>query len=85
MNPFPLVVAMLRRHAGDSVAFIAADRARGRPRRRDHGAGAGPSKGSARAADRFDLIVAAPGSQTDLLLKVVFLQPGSVELLRASR
>ncbi len=27
-------------------------------------------QGSARAADRFDLVVAAPGSQTDLLLKV---------------
>jgi putative ABC transport system permease protein len=38
--------------------------------------------GSARASDRFDLIVAAPGSQTDLLMRVVFLQPGSVELLQ---
>ena len=38
-------------------------------------------KGSARAADRFDLVVAAPGNTTDLLLKVVYLQPGSVELL----
>ena len=40
------------------------------------------AKGSARASDRFDLVVAAPGSQTDLLLKVVFLQPGSVELIQ---
>ena len=39
-------------------------------------------QGSARAADRFDLVVAAPGSTTDLLLKVVYLQPGSVELLQ---
>ena len=81
MNPFPLVLAMLRRHAVVSVAFIvlialavglgAAITAQERALR----------KGSARAADRFDLIVAAPGSQTDLLLKVVFLRPGSVELL----
>lgn len=37
--------------------------------------------GSARAADRFDLIVSAPGSQTDVLFKTVFLRPGTVELL----
>lgn len=38
-------------------------------------------QGSARAADKFDLIVAAPGSQTDLLLSAVFLRPSAVELL----
>ena len=37
--------------------------------------------GSARAADRFDLVVSAPGSQTDVLFKTVFLRPGTVELL----
>jgi putative ABC transport system permease protein len=37
--------------------------------------------GSARAADRFDLIVAAPGSQTDVLLTAVFLRPGTTKLL----
>jgi putative ABC transport system permease protein len=37
--------------------------------------------GSARAADRFDLIVAAPGSQTDALLTSVFLRPGAPRLL----
>lgn len=37
--------------------------------------------GSAKASDRFDLIVGAPGSQIDLLMRVVFLQRGSVELL----
>jgi putative ABC transport system permease protein len=84
MNPFPLVVAMLRRHAIVSAAFVvlvalavgvgAALTAQERALR----------SGSARAADRFDLIVAAPGSQTDLLLKVVFLQPGSVELLEGA-
>ena len=37
--------------------------------------------GSARAADRFDLVVAAPGSRTDALLTSVFLQPGSARLL----
>ena len=81
MNPFPLVGAMLRRDVATSVAFVvlialavglaAAITAQERALRR----------GSARAADKFDLIVAAPGSQTDLLLKVVFLRPGSVELI----
>jgi putative ABC transport system permease protein len=81
MNPLPLVHAMLRRDATTSGVFIllialavgiaAAITAQERALR----------TGSARAADRFDLIVAAPGSQTDLLLKVVFLRPGSVELL----
>ena len=35
-----------------------------------------------RNADKFDIIVAAPGSQIDLLLRVVFLQPGAVELIQ---
>lgn len=81
MNPFPLVVAMIRRHPVVCVTFVllialavgigAAITAQERALR----------SGSARAADRFDIIVAAPGSQTDLLLRVVYLQPGAVELL----
>lgn len=81
MNPFPLVVAMVRRHPVICVTFVvlialavgigASITAQERALR----------SGSARAADRFDLIVAAPGSQTDLLLRVVYLQPGSVELI----
>ena len=39
-------------------------------------------QGSARAADRFDLIVGAPGSQTELLMNIVYLQPSAVELLK---
>ncbi|MCW5696203.1 MAG: ABC transporter permease [Bauldia sp.] len=81
MNPLPLVIALARRHAVVCTAFVvlialtigigAAITAQERALR----------SGSARASDRFDLIVAAPGSQTDMLLRVVFLQPGSVELL----
>lgn len=81
INPLPLVIAMMRRHAVICTSFVvlialavgigAAITAQERALR----------SGSARASDRFDLIVAAPGSQTDLLLRVVFLQPGSVELL----
>ena len=38
-------------------------------------------KSSARAAEPFDIIVAAPGSQTDVLLSSVFLRTGTLELL----
>jgi putative ABC transport system permease protein len=82
MNPLPVAFAMMRRHAVICGAFVflialavgtgGAITAQERALRH----------GSARAADPFPLIVAAPGSQTDLLLKVVFLQPGSVELLQ---
>lgn len=37
--------------------------------------------GSARAADRFDLVVGAPGSETQLVLSSVFLQPAPLPLL----
>ena len=41
-------------------------------------------RGSARAADKFDLIVAAPGSQTDAVLAAIYLRPGTVPLLSAA-
>jgi putative ABC transport system permease protein len=82
MNPLPLAFAMMRRNAVVCGAFVvlialavgvgAAITSQERALRH----------GSARAADRFDLVVAAPGSVTDLLLKVVYLRPGSVELLQ---
>jgi putative ABC transport system permease protein len=76
MNPLPVILAALRRFRwtalaftllvaagiGLAVALVSQERAL--------------RTGSARAADRFDLLVAAPGSQTDLLLAAVFLRPG---------
>ncbi|WP_210483431.1 FtsX-like permease family protein [Microvirga antarctica] len=38
--------------------------------------------GSARAADSFDLIVGAPGSETQLVLSTVFLQPSPLPLMK---
>ncbi|WP_334175250.1 ABC transporter permease [Pseudoxanthobacter sp.] len=40
--------------------------------------------GSARAADRFDLVVGAPGSETQLVLSAVFLEPAPLPLVRGS-
>jgi putative ABC transport system permease protein len=37
--------------------------------------------GSARAADKFDLIIGAPGSDTQLVLSSVFLQPAALPLM----
>jgi len=37
--------------------------------------------GSARAADKFDLVVGAPGAETQLVLSSVFLQPGAMPLV----
>ena len=81
MNPWPIVRAFLVRHRWTALAFVFL-------------VAAGVSlavalvsqeralrTGSARAADRFDLIVAAPGSQIDVLLTAVFLRPGTTKLL----
>ncbi|SFC89460.1 FtsX-like permease family protein [Pragia fontium] len=38
-------------------------------------------EGSARAADRFDLVIGAAGSETQLVLSTVFLQPSLLPLL----
>jgi len=81
MNPWPLIRAALARYRWSALAFVALV-----------AAGVALSvaivsqeralrSGSARAADRFDLIVAAPGSRTDSLLATVFLRPGSSQLL----
>ncbi|GEO81353.1 FtsX-like permease family protein [Pararhodospirillum oryzae] len=40
--------------------------------------------GSARAASAFDLVVGAPGSETQLVLSSVFLQPAALPLLPGS-
>lgn len=81
MNPLPVVRAMLRRNpftAGLFVLVIALAVALGIAISAQERA---LRQGSARAADRFDLLVAAPGSQTDLLLSAVYLRPSAVELL----
>jgi putative ABC transport system permease protein len=81
MNPWPLIRAALMRYRFSALAFVLLV-----------AAGVALSvaivsqeralrNGSARAADKFDLVVSPPGSRTDSLLTAVFLRPGSGQLL----
>ena len=77
----PLVVGLLRKHLSTSLTFtlliacsvaisiglIAQER--------------GLREGTARAADKFDLIVAAPGSEITAMLAAVYLQPTALPLI----
>lgn len=77
----PLVVGLLRQHLSISLTFtlliacsvaisiglIAQER--------------GLREGTARAADKFDLIVAAPGSEITAMLAAVYLQPTALPLI----
>jgi len=82
VNPFPIIMTLFRRSRATVLLFIGlvalaialgvAISAQERALR----------QGSARAADRFDLIVGAPGSQTELLMNIVYLQPSAIELLK---
>lgn len=81
MNPLPMVAAMFRHNRlplvffvilmAFSVALGVAITSQERAFR----------QGSARAADKFDLLVGAPGSQFDLVLSAVYLRVSSMELL----
>jgi len=83
MNPLPVVVAELRRNWFGALAVVAlvaigvalatALSAQERALR----------EASARAADRFDLVVGRPGSPTQLVLTTVYLQAAPLELLPA--
>ncbi|WP_109468358.1 ABC transporter permease family protein [Albibacillus kandeliae] len=79
--PWPLVRAILWRFRGASALFVlliaisvgmgigllAQER--------------GLRRGTAQAADKFDLIVSAPGSELTVMLAAVFLQPSDMPLL----
>ncbi|MDR2113355.1 MAG: FtsX-like permease family protein [Candidatus Accumulibacter sp.] len=81
MNPFPLVLADLRRNRplawlivllvalalAVGIMVISQERAL--------------RQGSARAADDFDLLIGAPGSPTQLVLSTVYLQARAIPLL----
>lgn len=81
MNPWPMVLADLRalRWTAPAIVLlvalaIATGIAIGAQER-------ALRQGSARAADDFDLIIGAPGSQTQLLMSAVYLQPEALPLI----
>lgn len=81
MNPWPVIRAALLRYRFSALAFallVAAGVALAVAILSQERA---LRSGSARAADRFALIVAPPGSRTDALFTGVFLRPGSSQLL----
>lgn len=81
MNPFLVVRATIARHRGTYLLFIllvAVATAIGVGITTQEAA---LRIGSARAADKFDLVVAAPGSETDVVLAAIYLRPGTVPLL----
>lgn len=81
MNPLLVVKATIARHLGSYALFtllVAAATAIGVAITAQEAA---LRIGSARAADKFDLVVAAPGSQTDVVLAAIYLRPGTVPLL----
>ena len=83
-RPWPLVRALLVRHRGvaaTSVALIAFAIALGVALLAEE---RGLRQASARAAERFDLIVAVPGSDVTAMLATVYLQPTALPLLPLS-
>lgn len=81
MNPFVLILAILRRHRLITLLFVAIVAL-------SVALGVGVlnqekalRQGTTTAADKFDIIIGAPGSHTDLLLSSVYLQPKQVELI----
>lgn len=83
--PWPLVRAMLRRFRAVNAVFmalIAVSVALGIGLTAQERA---LRAGSARAAERFDLIVGAPGSEITLMLAAVYLQSSDVPLLTGAQ
>jgi putative ABC transport system permease protein len=66
-----LFVALIAVSVGIGVGLIAQER--------------GLRQGTARAADKFTLVVTAPGSEVTMLLAAVYLQPTDVPLLSGER
>ncbi|NIY73999.1 FtsX-like permease family protein [Marivivens donghaensis] len=80
-TPWPLVKAIIWRFRVPSVMFIVLIAV-------SVGLGVGLlaqerglRKGTAQAADKFDLIVSAPGSELSVMLAAVFLQPSDMGLI----
>jgi putative ABC transport system permease protein len=81
LNPWPVVLADLRRSRAGAIAIVllvalavalgVAVSAQERALR----------EGSTRAAAAFDLLIGAPGSESQLVLSTVYLQPAALDLV----
>jgi hypothetical protein len=81
VNPLPVIMAAVVRHRITFLIFVilvAIATATGVGITAQEAA---LRNGSARAADKFDLVIAAPGSQTDVVLAAIYLRPGTVPLI----
>jgi putative ABC transport system permease protein len=85
LSPWPLVRAMLGRFGAANAVFVGLIAIA-------VGIGVGLTaqerglrRGSARAAEKFDLIVGAPGSEITLMLAAVYLQPSDVPLISGAQ
>ena len=81
LAPWPLIRAMLGRFGLANVVFVGLIAVA-------VGIGVGLTaqerglrQGSARAAEKFDLVVGTPGSEITLMLATVYLQPSDVPLI----
>lgn len=84
-RPFAVIRAMLRRAAGTAALFvglIAVALALGLILTAQE---RGLRQASARAADPFDIVVAAPGSEVTAMLASVYLQPADLPLLTGAQ
>jgi putative ABC transport system permease protein len=82
MNPLLVIKATIARHRGTYLLFmllVAVATAIGVGITAQEAA---LRAGSARAADKFDLVIAAPGSQADVVLAAIYLRPGTVPLVQ---
>jgi putative ABC transport system permease protein len=80
-NPFPVIAADVKQAKGGVIAIIVLIAVA-------VGLGVGISaqeralrEGTTRAADAFDLLVGARGSETQLVLSTIYLQPSPVDLI----
>lgn len=80
-NPWPVIRAALWRYRVSALAFVLLVAAGVTLSVAIVSQERALRSGSARAAERFDLLVAPPGSRTDALFTGVFLRPGSSQLL----
>jgi putative ABC transport system permease protein len=85
LQPWPLVLAMLGRFRAANLVFVLLIAV-------SVGIGVGLTaqerglrQGSARAAEKFDLVLGAPGSEITLMLAAVYLQPSDVPLLTGAQ